>query len=90
MSRSPWITITGRVEDARYVMTVIDQGPGLGTDDVEGLFEAWTRGESAADAEGTGLGLHVAQRIVAAHGGSLEFVDPSLPGARARVEVELA
>lgn len=84
------ITITGRVEDARYVMTVIDQGPGLGTDDVEGLFEAWTRGESAADAEGTGLGLHVAQRIVAAHGGSLEFVDPSLPGARARVEVELA
>lgn len=87
---SPVSVLGRRCERDAYSVTVVDRGPGIGNDDPELLFAAYERGAAVAGAPGTGLGLHVARRIVDAHGGEIGFVDPALPGARVRVTLGLA
>lgn len=48
---------------------VHDNGPGIPEDERARIFERFFRGRSAGTAPGTGLGLALVQRIVAAHGG---------------------
>ncbi|MEO9138195.1 MAG: HAMP domain-containing sensor histidine kinase [Jatrophihabitans sp.] len=54
---------------------VCDDGPGIASDLTDGLFDRFTRGDSARtrDTGSTGLGLAIAYGIVAAHAGTLEF-----------------
>jgi signal transduction histidine kinase len=52
-------------------ISVIDQGPGIPTEQQAGLFERFYRVRSDSDAPGVGLGLAIAKGIVEAHGGSI-------------------
>lgn len=52
-------------------LRVSDQGPGVPAAQLAQLFQPFYRGDNAARAEGHGLGLAIAQRIVQAHGGSI-------------------
>ena len=53
-------------------LLVLDRGPGVPDDELEAIFGAFFRGSGAAGkAEGHGLGLAIAQRVVAAHGGTI-------------------
>ena len=55
----------------RHVLTLTDEGGGLGGVDPAQLFEPfWTSKE-----KGSGLGLALSRRIVVAHDGSLELSD---------------
>lgn len=58
-------------EAQAVVITVSDQGPGVPPAQLTQLFQPFYRGDNAARAEGHGLGLAIAQRIVQAHGGSI-------------------
>jgi len=61
------------------VVAVSDDGVGIGTEDVERIFEKFFRSaEATKTVGGTGLGLAVAREIVASHGGRLEV--ESTPG----------
>ena len=61
------------------LVTVSDDGVGIGTEDIERIFEKFFRSEEAIKTVGgTGLGLAVAREIVASHGGSLDV--ESTPG----------
>lgn len=86
------IRISGRVLADAYEVVVADEGPGVGGEDVEQLFEPGTRGSSASvgRAPGAGVGLHLCRRIMRAHGGDITFVDPDLPGARVRLQLAVA
>ena len=53
-------------------LTVRDHGPGVPAAQLQQLFQPFYRGDNAARAEGHGLGLAIAQRIVTAHGGRIE------------------
>lgn len=55
------------------VVEVDDEGPGIPPEDMERMFEAFTRLESSRsrDTGGAGLGLALARAIVDAHGGTL-------------------
>lgn len=51
---------------------VLDRGPGVPEEELDAIFGAFFRGSSsAAKADGHGLGLAIAQRVVLAHGGSI-------------------
>ena len=52
-------------------MTVRDHGPGVPPAQLTQLFQPFYRGDNASRAEGHGLGLAIAQRIITAHGGQL-------------------
>ncbi len=72
-------------EDAGWLLQVDDEGPGLAEDEIEQAFQPGFRGRAAAglDPGGTGLGLCIAQRILAAHGGSIALEARAGGGLRA-------
>ena len=62
------------------VVTVTDDGPGIAPELIDGVFERFTRGDSARTraSGGAGLGLSLARAIVEAHGGRIAVT--SRPG----------
>jgi two-component system phosphate regulon sensor histidine kinase PhoR len=63
---------------------VRDQGPGLGEDDLEHLFERFYRGDpsrSRSPRGGSGLGLAIVQQIAHAHGGRVQASNHPQGGA---------
>jgi signal transduction histidine kinase len=64
--------ITLRIEARGHevLFSVSDDGPGIGTEDLEHLFERYWR-SNEVEYNGTGLGLAIARGIVTAHGGRI-------------------
>jgi len=78
------ITLEGRKEKDRIVITVRDEGPGIDEAEREKVFDI---GISSDHARGLGLGLYVCQAIVVAHEGRI-WVDGE-PGEGARFNISL-
>ena len=59
--------------DAREVtITVRDTGPGIPEADIESIFDEYRQlGSSSMRQKGSGLGLFIARRLVAMHGGAI-------------------
>ena len=70
---------------ARLIVT--DRGPGVPGQDLDRIFEPFYRSPSAADAQGFGLGLAIAQRAIAVHSGSIRAAND--PGGGLRMEIQL-
>lgn len=66
------------------VLTVTDQGPGIAPEVLPRLFDRFAAGPESS---GLGLGLYIASRIAAAHGGSITA--HSLPGQGATFRLVL-
>jgi signal transduction histidine kinase len=77
------ITIRGRSTVDEHVIEVADSGRGIAPEDLPRIFDLYFTTRT----EGTGIGLAVAQQVVAAHGGTIE-VD-SRPGKGTRMIVRL-
>ena len=56
------VCIRINVSDRRAVISVIDEGIGIGKEDQDHLFTSFFRGVNAANIAGTGLGLHIVKR----------------------------
>lgn len=74
----------GRVEiharrgaDRTVILEVRDTGPGIAPENLEVIFEPYF----TTKADGTGLGLWIAQQIAAAHGGAVTAANGSAGGA---------
>nr|BFE68862.1 hypothetical protein GCM10020092_021630 [Actinoplanes digitatis] len=77
------IFLTGRRVGAEVALTVADTGPGIAPEDHHRVFEEFQQvGEQGARAQGTGLGLALTQRLVAAHRGRLELESELGHGAK--------
>jgi two-component system sensor histidine kinase CiaH len=78
------VAVRVRRVDARIVVEVDDQGPGIAAADRQRIFEPFTRlpGTTRHGSGGTGLGLAIARRIAEAHGGTIEAGSPPAGGAR--------
>ena len=83
------VRVAVRRSDRRVELTVIDEGPGIPVAERDRVFEPFTRlpGVRRDRAGGTGLGLAIAQRIAAAHDGTIAVDDA--PGGGARFLVSL-
>lgn len=76
-------------EGDQVVLSVADEGPGLGEEEVQKAFDRFYRGDPVRSRAtgGAGLGLAIVAAIVEAHGGSIEASSPE--GSGARFEVRL-
>ena len=75
-SAKTMISVTARGEAKEVVLQVHNRGPAIPAPELPGLFSPLKRlssGEPAARHSGSlGLGLYIAERIVTAHGGSID------------------
>ncbi|MDQ1182378.1 ATP-binding protein [Rhodococcus sp. SORGH_AS_0301] len=67
--------VTVDVRDAGTTATirVSDEGPGIGAQDRERIFDRMVRLDSARTSEGSGLGLTIARTYARAHGGDVVY-----------------
>ncbi len=77
------VSVAAAEEDGRLVITVRDRGPGVPEGDEERIFEPFY----TTRVRGTGLGLAVARRIAALHGGTLTAHNHPQGGAVFRLAV---
>lgn len=92
MHTPPGTTVTTSLarDGDEVVLGVRDTGPGIDPAVRDGLFQRFTRGDRARNrnAGSTGLGLSIAEAIVAAHGGTIT-VDSTVSGASFSVRLPL-
>jgi len=65
------VWVQANVVDGEVEIRVRDEGAGIAEEDQAHIFERFFRGRDAGTVAGTGLGLALVQRIVAAHGGTV-------------------
>lgn len=84
---APPVRIAARQSGARLRIAVSDGGPGIDPACMQSLIRPFARGDAARSGEGAGLGLAIAERVAAAHGGNLHF-DRSAGRFTAQLEIE--
>lgn len=72
--------------DQKIRISVFDQGPGIEEDEIERLFQPFSRGNSARSGGGSGLGLAIVQRIAELHRGKVTLLNRPEGGLEARLE----
>ncbi|MFN8075798.1 MAG: HAMP domain-containing sensor histidine kinase [Kineosporiaceae bacterium] len=77
-------------EGAWAVLEVDDAGPGIDDADVPRVFDRFYRADSARALPGSGLGLSIVQRVVAAHNGRTTVARSARGGALLRIELPAA
>jgi PAS domain S-box-containing protein len=84
----PGTTIEVRVCSTPYwiELSVDDDGPGVSTEDVATIFDAYTRGATTEPKPGTGLGLFLVQRFAEFHDGIARYEHSTRGGARFSVQ----
>ena len=77
------------VEGRRMAVAVLDRGPGIPAEMVEHVKQPFARLDASRTGQaGAGLGLAIAERIAALHGGRLELLAREGGGLEARLVLE--
>ena len=81
------ISLALRQQGGEVVLDIGDAGPGVPVEDREKVFDWFYQGEGPPRGRlrGSGLGLAIAREFVLAHGGRIEILEESGPGAHFRV-----
>ncbi|WP_129714772.1 ATP-binding protein [Pedobacter sp. SYP-B3415] len=83
------VICTVRQDDAAKIVSIINRGPAPSPDEIESLFNTFTRGSNAVSKTGSGIGLSIVKRIMQYHHAGIRFEVPesnvnrvivSLPG----------
>lgn len=79
------ILVVVRREDASILLTVQDEGIGIPTAEAAHVFEDSVRGSNVRSVEGSGLGLFLVAKIMAAHEGNVEIDSREGVGTTVRI-----
>ncbi len=80
------IALMSRAEGEWAVLEVVDDGPGMDAETLQGCFQVYFSRKKG----GSGLGLPTVRRIIEAHGGAVELESSPGHGTRARIQLPLA
>lgn len=84
--RRIWIDVVAK--ERTWVLRVRDNGPGVGAEEQQIIFDKFTRGSRSKGAvPGTGLGLYIARKIAEAHHGALRIEESSASGSTFLLEI---
>jgi two-component system OmpR family sensor kinase len=72
------------------LLTIEDGGPGVPEAELESIFQPFFRSSRTAAAQGNGLGLAIARRVVERHGGRIAASNRAPGGLCVRLELPLA
>jgi two-component system, OmpR family, sensor histidine kinase BaeS len=86
------IGVTARTVGAEVEISVSDDGPGIPPDQLERIFERFTRGDAGLTQRvgGTGLGLAISKSLVELHGGSIRAESTVGEGSTFHVRLPIA
>jgi signal transduction histidine kinase len=86
------IGIAARAVGAEVEISVSDNGPGIPPDQLERIFERFTRGDAGLTQRvgGTGLGLAISKSLVELHGGSIGVESTVGQGSTFHVRLPIA
>ncbi|HSF14067.1 MAG TPA: HAMP domain-containing sensor histidine kinase [Vicinamibacteria bacterium] len=84
------IVLGAQRENGMVAIEVADRGAGIPPEDLPHVFERFYRGQSHDDVKGAGLGLSIAQSVVASHGGRIEVESELGKGSRFTVRLPVA
>lgn len=82
------VAVQARAEGRRLLVTVEDDGPGLGAAERERVFERGTRADERQP--GSGLGLAIVREVAQLYQGQVRLEASALGGLRASLELPLA
>jgi signal transduction histidine kinase len=68
-SQNGMITVLGKINSNKYIITISDNGVGIPNDILSKIFEPFFRGEEARHTNGAGLGLTLSKKIIENHHG---------------------
>lgn len=88
--RAPTVRLVVRTEGRDAVVEVSDDGPGFAPDLLPHVFQRFHRGDSAADGNGSGIGLAIVRSVLEAHGGKAEACNRPEGGAVIRLRLPTA
>lgn len=80
--------VTGEVAGNRLRLSIVDQGPGVPAETLDKIFQPFYRGGGKTSGGGYGLGLAIAERVIAAVDGQIRAKNAA--GGGLLVEIELA
>lgn len=86
------VEVTGAASDGRLVLSVVDQGIGIPSRDLERIFERFYRVDRARSRAtgGTGLGLAIVRHVAQVHGGEVTVTSTEGEGSTFRLVLPLA
>lgn len=81
------VTVSVQRRERTAVIDVIDDGPGIAPDIAPHMFERFVSGRATAGtgARRYGIGLALVNEVAVAHGGRVELLERSAPGAALRI-----
>ncbi len=78
-----------RIQNARFLVSVQDTGPGVADPMKPQIFDRFTQAEAGQGTMGSGLGLNIVKEFVELHGGTVVVVDAPGGGAIFQVEIPI-
>ncbi|KPH05631.1 HAMP domain-containing protein (plasmid) [Rhizobium acidisoli] len=81
------ISVSCDVGSDRLTIRVGDQGPGVGRDELERIFQPFSRGKDAVPRGGYGLGLAITRQAIERHGGRVHASLPEAGGLAITLEL---
>lgn len=79
------VTVALRSEGEEVVLSVIDRGVGIASEELDGIFQQFERATRRRTSGGLGMGLYITRQLVQAHGGRIEVESRVGAGSTFRV-----
>ena len=79
----------GRVDGEHFKISIGDDGPGVPDSQLENIFKPFFRGDAQNTAGGYGLGLAIAQRVIAAVNGKIQAKNKGSGGLLVEIDLPL-